>query len=128
MATHLYIISWRIPGTEEPGRLQSTGSQRVGHNLATMQQQRAKLVRPHLRSADRNKYLWRTLADLALLFAHFFQLVRNGYTEKEFSGKWRGRGMEDGEREKEGRGGEGQGTSPQGCAQGRKYVAAAASF
>ena len=91
MATHSYIISWSIPGTEEPGRLQSTGSQRVGHNLATTQQQRAKLVRPHLRRADRNKYLWRTLANLALLFAHFFQLVRNRYTEKEFSGRWRER-------------------------------------
>ena len=28
------IISWRIPWTEEPGGLQSMGSQRVGHNRA----------------------------------------------------------------------------------------------
>ena len=27
MATHSSIFAWRIPGTEEPGRLQSTGSQ-----------------------------------------------------------------------------------------------------
>ena len=32
MATHSNILAWRIPWTEEPGRLQSTGSQRVGHN------------------------------------------------------------------------------------------------
>ena len=32
MATNSSIPAWRIPGTEEPGRLQSTGSQRVGHN------------------------------------------------------------------------------------------------
>ena len=32
------ILAWRIPWTEEPGRLQSTGSQRVGHDLATKQQ------------------------------------------------------------------------------------------
>ena len=32
MATHSSILAWRIPGTEEPGRLQSTGSQRVGHD------------------------------------------------------------------------------------------------
>ena len=32
MATHSSIPAWRIPGTEEPGRLQSMGSQRVGHN------------------------------------------------------------------------------------------------
>ena len=35
MATHSSILAWRIPWTEEPGRLQSTGSQRVGHNLTT---------------------------------------------------------------------------------------------
>ena len=29
MATHSSILAWRIPLTEEPGRLQSTGSQRV---------------------------------------------------------------------------------------------------
>ena len=32
MATHSNILTWRIPKTEEPGRLQSTGSHRVGHN------------------------------------------------------------------------------------------------
>ena len=30
--THFSILAWRIPWTEEPGRLQLTGSQRVGHN------------------------------------------------------------------------------------------------
>ena len=34
MATHPNILAWEIPWTEEPGRLQSTGSQRVGHSLA----------------------------------------------------------------------------------------------
>ena len=32
MATHSSILAWRIPWMEEPGRLQSTGSQRVGHD------------------------------------------------------------------------------------------------
>ena len=32
MATHSSILAWRIPWTEEPGGLQSTGSQRVGYN------------------------------------------------------------------------------------------------
>ena len=31
MATHSSILAWRIPWTEEPGELQSTGLQRVGH-------------------------------------------------------------------------------------------------
>ena len=34
MATHSSILAWRIPWTEEPGGLQSTGSQRVGNNWA----------------------------------------------------------------------------------------------
>ena len=32
MATHSSILAWRIPWTEEPGGIQSTGSQRVGHD------------------------------------------------------------------------------------------------
>ena len=35
MATHSSILAWRIPWTEEPGGLRSTGLQRVGHNWAT---------------------------------------------------------------------------------------------
>ena len=32
MATHSNILAWRISWTEEPGRLQSTGSQRITHD------------------------------------------------------------------------------------------------
>ena len=32
MATHSSILAWEIPGTEEPGGLQSTGSRRVRYN------------------------------------------------------------------------------------------------
>ena len=32
MVTHSSILTWRIPWTEKPGRLQSMGSQRVGHD------------------------------------------------------------------------------------------------
>ena len=39
MATHSSIRAWEIPWTEEPGGLQSMGSQRVGHNLMTRQHQ-----------------------------------------------------------------------------------------
>ena len=35
MATHSSILAWRIPWTEEPGRLWSIGSQRVGRDWAT---------------------------------------------------------------------------------------------
>ena len=32
MAPHSSTVAWKIPWTEEPGRLQSMGSQRVGHD------------------------------------------------------------------------------------------------
>ena len=35
MATHPSILAWEVPWTEEPGRLQSKGSQRVRHDLQT---------------------------------------------------------------------------------------------
>ena len=34
ITTHSSILAWRIPWTEEPGRLQSMGLQRVGHDCA----------------------------------------------------------------------------------------------
>ena len=39
MATHSSTLAWEIPWSEDPGGLQSVVSQRVGHNLATKQQQ-----------------------------------------------------------------------------------------
>ena len=36
MATHSSVLAWRIPGTEEPGRLQSMGSHRVGHDCSDL--------------------------------------------------------------------------------------------
>ena len=48
MATHSSILAWKIPWAEEPGGLQSTGSQRVGHDLATKQTQVAQWQRTHM--------------------------------------------------------------------------------
>ena len=42
MATHSNILTWKIPWTEEPGRVQSMGSQKVGDDLAMKQQQEEK--------------------------------------------------------------------------------------
>ena len=39
------ILAWKIPWTEKPGRLQSTGSQRVGHSWVTKQQQQQYLLK-----------------------------------------------------------------------------------
>ena len=38
-APHLSMLAWRIPWTEEPGRLQSMGLQRVRDDLVTKKQQ-----------------------------------------------------------------------------------------
>ena len=43
MATHPSILAWEIQRTEEPGGLQSMGSQRVRHNLASKQQHNNRL-------------------------------------------------------------------------------------
>ena len=44
MSTHSNIPVWRTPWTEETGGLQSMGSERVGHNLVTEQQQQKKTL------------------------------------------------------------------------------------
>ena len=49
MATPTSILAWKIPWTEVPGGLQSMGSQRVGHDLQTKQQQQ------QFRSRDRQE-------------------------------------------------------------------------
>ena len=43
-ATHSSILAWEIPRTEEPGSLQSTGSQQVGRDLGSKQQQQQQII------------------------------------------------------------------------------------
>ena len=42
MATHSSFFAWEIPWTEEPGMLQSMGSQRIGHDLSAVTATAAK--------------------------------------------------------------------------------------
>ena len=44
MAIHSSTLAWKIPWTEEPDRLQSMVSQRVGHDLVTKQQQKREMT------------------------------------------------------------------------------------
>ena len=44
MATHSSFLAWRIPWTEEPGRLQSMGLQRVGHDWVTEHEHRDSIL------------------------------------------------------------------------------------
>ena len=48
MATHSSVLAWRILWTEEPGRLQSTGLQKVGHNRSNLARMHAETVYPSL--------------------------------------------------------------------------------
>ena len=67
MATYSVILAWEIPWTEEPGGLQSMGSQRVRHNLVTKQQQQILINNCFIR--------WSTFSSLKMVansnFVHF---------------------------------------------------------
>ena len=52
MATHSTILAWRIPWTEEPGRLQFTGSQKIGHNWETNKKKREWEKKPTSSTGD----------------------------------------------------------------------------
>ena len=61
MAIHSSTIAWKIPWTEEPGRLQSMGLQRVRQDLATEQQQLMwvdvqSVTQSEVSQKEKNKY------------------------------------------------------------------------
>ena len=60
MATHSNILAWRILWTGKPGRLQSMGLQRVGHDWVTEQQQQPRLcaVGPTARGDEHSSSSW----------------------------------------------------------------------
>ena len=62
MATYTSILAWRIPWTEEPGRLQVHGIARVGHNLVTKQQQQLVYLRQNNWGGDRAPHTSRPAA------------------------------------------------------------------
>ena len=72
----LIILAWEIPWTEEPGGLQSIGSQRVRHDLATKQQlplqREEKDMTEPLSWADRRPELWYFRS-----ITHIFEFTRN---------------------------------------------------
>ena len=55
MEIHSSTIAWKIPWTEEPGRLQSMGSQRIGHDRATSlsnEENKTVLCKAHFSEED----------------------------------------------------------------------------
>ena len=57
MATHSSIPAWRIPWTEEPGGLQPTGSQRVGHDCKRLSTRTSTFISTWLTAAASHKRL-----------------------------------------------------------------------
>ena len=62
MATHSSILAWRIPWTEEPGGVQSMGSQRVGHNWSDL-----------VHTYYRGTWVW-SVWELCIIFAIFMEI------------------------------------------------------
>ena len=57
MAIHSSTVAWKIPWTEEPGRLQSMGSQRVGHDWATSRSGSSRIQRSYSSQTHMNLLL-----------------------------------------------------------------------
>ena len=55
-ATHSSVLAWRTPGTEEPGRLQSIGSQRVGHDWSDLAQHKMEVWIFYFLSSSKNTF------------------------------------------------------------------------
>ena len=62
IATHSSILAWKIPWKEEPGRLQSVGSQRVRHNWVTYLFMAAKVLRAHIYKSENRKRIGQQLS------------------------------------------------------------------
>ena len=58
MATHSSILAWRIPWTEEPGRLQSIGSQKVRHELKRLSTHAQAWITERLQTKVKHNLTW----------------------------------------------------------------------
>ena len=58
MATHSSILAWRIPWTQESGRLQSIGSHRVGHEWSDLARRQARLSLHGVQFSELCKCIW----------------------------------------------------------------------
>ena len=102
MATHSSILTLRIPWTEEPGGLQSMGSQRVRHNLATKRKWRKPVTSvAHLYAKHISGHC-RAIALLCLRKFHRLSYVNISFTagasyldtaDKEFAKKGKAKEM-----------------------------------
>ena len=64
MATHSSVLAWRMLWTEEPGGLQSMGSQRVGHDWVTLTQYKIKSFVSKMKTCWPTDWLLRFVLDI----------------------------------------------------------------
>ena len=69
MATHSSILVWEIPWTEEPGGLQSKGSQRIRHVCTHAHQLHAEIMKLHKIMINKE-----TLSSILMCLLHFWKL------------------------------------------------------
>ena len=74
MATRFSILAWRIPWTEEPGRLQSLGLQRVRHDWATSQA-KSGMIRDYFCNFLTHITLCTTFVNNSVLFIFPFNCI-----------------------------------------------------
>ena len=67
MATHSSVLAWRIPWTEEPGGLQSTGSHRFGHDWSDLARSTLHSLRPYNCSVVEPSSTWDSYCSYAML-------------------------------------------------------------
>ena len=70
MAIHCSILTWKIPWTEEPGRLQSMGLQRVGHTESNRKRKNKNRTVPYYQRKGQGMWessYWYSQSDISVL-------------------------------------------------------------
>ena len=73
MATHSSVLSWRIPGTGEPGGLLSMGSHKVGHDWSDLAIAIAIVQKPFMLYMD---LVWILIVSVFKELFHFFEFLK----------------------------------------------------
>ena len=76
MATHSSVLAWRIPGTGEPGGLQSMGSRRVGHNGSDLA---AAVIFPSITFLSNNITFLNCVRLVRYIYVYIYQSINNKY-------------------------------------------------
>ena len=76
MATHSSVVAWRIPWTEKPGRLQSMGSHRVGHDWSDLAAESSHSI--SFQASDFDKQLLSLSLSSVFIYLFIFLMFKLG--------------------------------------------------